>query len=188
MFRVFVESASGSLRKFEPVIDEESGIQIALKDGGPITGKYCVGSFYANSNTWTWDSVSSVINFTKTISNDNPATATDGQGWNGNMKFGYTPDGTDLKVYVRFYFMRKGWKPQGREDGPARPASASESRGGTPTPGTGIYEIFGAGNGEVVSTTYFNAQGIQSDTPFDGLNIIVTRYSDGTTSTTKVIR
>jgi hypothetical protein len=29
---------------------------------------------------------------------------------------------------------------------------------------------------------------MQSDKPFDGINIVVTRYSDGTTSTTKVVR
>ncbi len=40
----------------------------------------------------------------------------------------------------------------------------------------------------IVGITYVNAQGMKSDKPFDGLNIIVTRYSDGTTSTTKVIK
>ena len=40
----------------------------------------------------------------------------------------------------------------------------------------------------VVSKTYINAQGQKSDRPFDGVNIVVTRYSDGSTKTTKVIR
>ena len=40
----------------------------------------------------------------------------------------------------------------------------------------------------VVSTTYVNAQGLQSDKPFDGVNIVVTRYSDGSTRTTKVVK
>lgn len=39
-----------------------------------------------------------------------------------------------------------------------------------------------------VSTTYYNAQGIPSDQPFDGVNIVVTRFSDGTTTTTKVVK
>ena len=39
-----------------------------------------------------------------------------------------------------------------------------------------------------VSKTYYNAQGLESDTPFDGVNIVVTRYSDGSTTTTKVVR
>ena len=39
-----------------------------------------------------------------------------------------------------------------------------------------------------VSTTYVNSLGMQSDKPFEGINIVVTRYSDGTTSTVKVMR
>ena len=35
--------------------------------------------------------------------------------------------------------------------------------------------------------TYYNAQGLKSDKPFDGVNIVVTRYSDGSTKTTKVM-
>ncbi len=187
MFRVFVESASGKLRKFEPVYGTNSQgqeIQIGLKDGGPITGKYCLGSYDINSGTWTWDGESQSIMFSKGISNDAP-TATN-PGWNGNMKYGAATDITDLKVYVRFYYMRQGWNS--RDDGPARPANGSESRGQDPGSDTGIFDIFGTAAGEVVSTTYYNAQGIQSDKPFDGLNIVVTRYSNGTTSTTKVIR
>lgn len=40
----------------------------------------------------------------------------------------------------------------------------------------------------VTSVTYYNMMGQASDRPFDGMNIIVTRYSDGTTSTAKVIK
>ena len=40
----------------------------------------------------------------------------------------------------------------------------------------------------VESVTYVNPQGMQSSRPFDGVNIVVTRYSDGTTRTTKIIR
>lgn len=43
-------------------------------------------------------------------------------------------------------------------------------------------------SGTVVATTYYNAQGVASDKPFDGVNIVVTKYSDGSTKTTKVIR
>lgn len=38
----------------------------------------------------------------------------------------------------------------------------------------------------VDSVKYYNAAGMASDTAFDGINIVVTRYTDGTTSTTKV--
>lgn len=41
---------------------------------------------------------------------------------------------------------------------------------------------------EVVTVTYVNPMGQVSNRPFSGINIIVTRYSDGTTSTHKAIR
>ena len=40
---------------------------------------------------------------------------------------------------------------------------------------------------EVMSVRYYNVMGMASDKPFNGLNIVVTRYSDGTTATMKVI-
>ena len=39
-----------------------------------------------------------------------------------------------------------------------------------------------------ISTTYVNAQGMTSDKPFDGLNIVITRHADGTTHTYKVVK
>ena len=41
---------------------------------------------------------------------------------------------------------------------------------------------------EVVSRKYYNVAGIESDTPFKGVNIVVTRYSDGSTTTTKILK
>ncbi len=40
----------------------------------------------------------------------------------------------------------------------------------------------------VQSVTYYNVAGIQSTTPFDGVNLVVTKYTDGTKSTVKVIK
>lgn len=53
-------------------------------------------------------------------------------------------------------------------------------------PSTGVDEYRYVG--EVVEQMYYNVQGMQSETPFSGINIVVTRYSDGTTTTTKVVR
>ena len=39
-----------------------------------------------------------------------------------------------------------------------------------------------------VSVTYVNTLGMTSSQPFDGVNIVITRYSDGSTSTTKILR
>ena len=50
---------------------------------------------------------------------------------------------------------------------------------------TGVAEI---NTSDEVSKTYYNAQGVKSDKPFDGVNIVITRYSDGSTKTTKVVR
>ncbi len=50
---------------------------------------------------------------------------------------------------------------------------------------TGVNEI--QTNNEV-SRTYYNAQGLASDKPFDGVNIVVTRFSDGRTETAKIIK
>ena len=41
---------------------------------------------------------------------------------------------------------------------------------------------------EVTSVTYYNVMGQSSSKPFDGINIKVTNYSDGTSSTVKVIK
>ena len=41
---------------------------------------------------------------------------------------------------------------------------------------------------EAVSHTYYNIAGVASDKPFKGINIVVTHYSDGTHTATKVIR
>lgn len=42
--------------------------------------------------------------------------------------------------------------------------------------------------GQVASRTYYNVAGIASDKPFRGMNIVVTRYTDGTHTATKIIR
>lgn len=41
---------------------------------------------------------------------------------------------------------------------------------------------------QVMSVRYFNVMGMESSVPFEGVNIVVTRYSDGTISTAKVLK
>ena len=41
---------------------------------------------------------------------------------------------------------------------------------------------------EVKSVRYYNTLGVESNTPFDGVNVIVTTFTDGTRSTVKVIK
>ena len=98
----------------------------------------------------------------------------------------------DLNIFVRYYYVVKGSADDhevhsGRRDGDSsRPGNGSESPGKSPDPQTAVKEI--NYNGEVVSVTYVNSLGMQSEQPFDGVNIVVTRYSDGKIRTTKVVR
>ena len=51
---------------------------------------------------------------------------------------------------------------------------------------TGVNDVNSAK--EVKGVSYFNMMGVESAQPFDGVNIMVTTYTDGTSSATKVIR
>lgn len=51
---------------------------------------------------------------------------------------------------------------------------------------TGVNDVNSAK--EVKGVSYFNMMGVESAQPFDGVNIMVTTYTDGTSSATKVLR
>lgn len=51
---------------------------------------------------------------------------------------------------------------------------------------TGVNDVNSAK--EVKGVSYFNMMGVESAQPFDGANIMVTTYTDGTSSATKVVR
>ena len=51
---------------------------------------------------------------------------------------------------------------------------------------TGIINV--KGEKQVAGVKYYNVAGMESDKPFSGVNIVVTRYTDGSTSTSKVLR
>ena len=53
---------------------------------------------------------------------------------------------------------------------------------------TAINTVDVAGNGEVKSVKYVNVAGIVSDVPFQGVNIVVTEYTDGTRTATKMLK
>ena len=52
--------------------------------------------------------------------------------------------------------------------------------------GSGVEQI--NADRQVANVRYINVAGMESDEPFDGLNIVVTTYTDGTTTTAKVLR
>lgn len=51
---------------------------------------------------------------------------------------------------------------------------------------TGVAQL--TTSGDVQGVTYYNVAGAASSQPWQGVNIVVTRYSDGTTTTTKVVK
>ena len=40
----------------------------------------------------------------------------------------------------------------------------------------------------VAGVTYYNLLGVSSDSPFEGVNVVVTTYTDGTKSSKKILR
>jgi len=51
---------------------------------------------------------------------------------------------------------------------------------------TSIFGVISAK--EVAGVKYYNIAGVESDHPFQGVNIEVTRYSDGSQSTRKIMK
>ena len=94
------------------------------------------------------------------------------------------------EIIVRFYYRAKGISSaemtlRAANNADAKMYNASEETI-TPNPSTAVSEL--VVNGDVVSKTYINTLGQQSDKPFEGVNIVITRYSDGTVTTTKVVK
>ncbi len=86
-----------------------------------------------------------------------------------------------------------------------RPGASAPRRIGSPagsTAGDGYRITITVADGETIPTAiddivgertavgvrYYNLQGVQSQQPFDGINIVVTTWNDGTTSTTKILK
>ena len=124
-----------------------------------------------------------------------------GSKWTGGSErdpwsFGVPAD-TDpsaVTFKIRFYYKKVVTDAQAQQNGgngakiggEAEEYFMAETEGNADDMVVAINELM---NGIVpVSVTYVNPQGMQSSRPFDGVNIVVTRYSDGTTRTSKVIR
>ncbi len=90
---------------------------------------------------------------------------------------------------VRFYYVVKGYQEPvdgSRAEADDHVGYVAEVEGDPDDPFTAIVEL--SPDAVVVEQIFYNVQGMQSDKPFDGINIVVTRYSDGSTLTTKVVR
>lgn len=118
----------------------------------------------------------------------------------GNVKpesvFGAPTDlgNREMKFAVRVYYYKpQAETPSGhmlRAAGDDTPedgyAYADQDESDSQDIQTAVNSIYG--DREVVDVQYVNALGQQSSKPFEGVNIVVTRYSDGTMSTTKVLK
>ena len=111
---------------------------------------------------------------------------------------GVYDDPIDVGFFARIYFTRKA--NLASKDGVHTLAEGDLPADGkyymveadthyTITPGSVITSLVqNLNTREVVGVKYYNTLGIESNTPFDGVNIVVTRYSDGSTSTTKILK
>ena len=196
MFRVFVKSKTSKLRGFVPVNNTNGQGQHPENDPNfdNFTGPLAIWDEYVDLEDYDG---STIVDFYKW--------ETDTTEWTKNIMFAATDDLTgafeqgntspidinDLEVFVRFYYVVPGMLPApnslraGGGNGPAGYGAQSPGKG--PDPSTDIVEVF-YNHGAVESRVYYNMQGVRSDKPFDGINIVVTRYMDGTTTTTKVVR
>ena len=93
---------------------------------------------------------------------------------------------TEIAFRVRFYYKKVAERalkaPRAADDAPM--FYVVEKTVPWSDMPTGVIELQMSNE---VNRVYYNAQGIKSDKPFDGVNIVVTRYSDGTVKTTKVV-
>ncbi len=92
------------------------------------------------------------------------------------------------------------WQSTGGNGAPRRIVPKEDGvREGTPA--YIVYPLSSGGNSEIVtavedvngkkvvdSVRYYNLMGQESKSPFEGINIVVTRYTDGSSSTAKVLR
>lgn len=148
-----------------------------LQDAGALPTPYWLGdAIFDGSNTatiggeWTGGSVR--------------------DQWSFGLPSGTSPD--EVTYIIRFYYKKvvtEGQQngSQGKFIGDAAEEYFMAETGGEF--GEWVVGINELSNGIVpVDVTYVNPQGMQSSRPFDGVNIVVTRYSDGSTRTTKIIR
>lgn len=99
-----------------------------------------------------------------------PYRADNGQGGYANMYFTSDYAGVNSSKFIIFPLK-------------ASPAGSNGSDLGNVTT---VKEV--ATSREVVAVHYYNLMGVQSSKPFDGINIVVTTYSDGSRTSKKILR
>lgn len=201
-FHVYVYSASGKLRGYiERAAGEDgmSGTHVINDDNFTnYTGPICIYSKDVSEETV--ETLPDENNDGKGVTLVIPLKQQGSTEWEGYPSFGALDsaipgDGqqineNDLQIFIRFYYKSAGNESPSEMRGAGDVPEAQMYYGSegkfNPSGWTALNEIVNSGH--VVGVTYVNPQGMQSDRPFEGLNIVITRYSDGSTTTTKVIK
>lgn len=108
-----------------------------------------------------------------------------GDIYEGQNTFGAPVDNPDIVIAVRVYYQRAD-KTRGHTLRAGGGYGFGQGSGRGDGIITGVNELLGGK--QVVDVQYVNTLGMQSSEPFDGVNIVITRYSDGSTSTAKVVK
>ena len=103
-----------------------------------------------------------------------------------------------MKFYVRIYFTREANLPVAQTSNAPRLKDATAADGKyyivekeipfSITKNNIITAIDQLNARQVAGVKYYNVAGVESDRPFHGVNIVVTRYTDGSMTTTKVVK
>ena len=109
-----------------------------------------------------------------------------GDGGKNDWAFVASNELTEVKLVARFYY-KKTTGSKARPTDRDRLYYVVENQVTIPTNDivTGIDDVT---NKQVAGVKYYNLAGMESDRPFNSVNIIVTRYTDGSISTSKVMR
>ena len=188
MFRLWLHDETASLRNYTWMINNNWS---TIEDAGAYTENDGKWKLLDTKMCENWGTVNGETTYhpdTTYVISINQGTSANPQSWQNNIGFVAPISGFTPELVVRFYYKIKGAPDPTasglRGDGDDDNVGYVVVRGVNPDPGTAVREI--VANGEIESQTYYNVQGMQSDKPFPGINIVVTRYSNGATTTTKV--
>ena len=187
MFRLWLVDSTASIRNYTWELNDK-GKPVKIVDDGPYTENDGMWKLLDTKMCENWHGQDGMdfdpdLNYVISIVDGNAQN----HSWSENIAFVGPMNGFTPKLYVRFYYKIKGsvdptsgMRGAGDDDN----VGYVVVRGHNPDPGTAVHEI--VITGEVESQTFYNIQGVESDKPFEGINIVVTRYSNGATTTTKV--
>ena len=161
------------------------------REGFNVNGYDLDGAFTMTQETWKYNCRSTA------------------SGLRDDELYGSVEDDLEDNAYYMFHVAvmrnnfnyghhKEGSQPSGKRNAVAKDSTATSdsirvypldlTNEGAQNPPTGIHELLKDTGKTVESVRYFNVMGMESKTPFEGINIVVTRYTDGSFSTAKVLK